>query len=67
MKTETIKSLIELCRAGQCAITIEACTTGAVAKVSASRGHVLLQTSEYLDQNDPAVGEKLENAVKRVQ
>ncbi len=67
MNTETIKALIALCRAGQCAIALEACQTGVVARVSSVRGHVALQTSEYLDANDPSAGEKLEKAVKRVQ
>lgn len=67
MKTETIKALIALCRAGQCSITLEACQTGVVAKVFSVRGHVSLQTSTYLDANDAASGENLENAIKRVQ
>lgn len=67
MNTETIKALIALCRAGQCSITLEACQTGVVAKVSSLRGHVTLQTSTYLDANDAASGENLENAIKRVQ
>ena len=67
MNTETIKALIALSRAGQCAITLEVCQTGVVANLSSVRGHVSLSTSTYLDANDPAAGDKLENAVKRIQ
>lgn len=67
MNTESIKALIDLCRSSQCAITLEACKTGVVATVRATRGKVAKQTSEYLDANDPASGEKLEAAIHSVQ
>lgn len=67
MKTESIKELIVLCRAGQCAVSLEGCQSGVVAKVVATRGEVSKQTSVYLDSNDKEIGAKLEAAVQRVQ
>lgn len=67
MKTESIKELIALCRAGSCSIKLEGCTSGVVATVSSNRGKLALQTIEYLDVNDAGAAEKLEAAVKRVQ
>lgn len=67
MKTESLKELIDLCRAGQCAVKLEACQTGIVANIVANRGHVSLQTSIYLDPNDKEIAEKLQSAIQRVQ
>lgn len=67
MKTESIKELIDLCRAGQCFVKLEASQTGVVALVTSSRGHVHLETSIYLDANDPENAEKLQTAIRRVQ
>ena len=67
MKIESLKELIELCRAGQCAVTLEACQSGIVAKVVANRGEVSKQTSVWLDNNDKEMVEKLEAAIRRVQ
>jgi hypothetical protein len=67
MKTESIKELVELCRAGKCAVKLEACQTGVVAHVVANRGEVSKQTSVWLDNNDKEMAEKLEAAIRRVQ
>ena len=67
MKTESLKELIDLCRAGQCSVSMEACQTGIVANITANRGHVSLQTSVYLDANDKEIAEKLQTAIHRVQ
>jgi hypothetical protein len=67
MKTESLKELVELCRAGQCAVKLEACQTGVVAQVMTNRGEVSKQTSVWLDNNDPRMAEKLEAAIQRVQ
>lgn len=67
MKTESLKELINLCIAGQCSVKLEACQTGIVANITATRGHVNLQTSIYLDRNDAEIAEKLETAIQRVQ
>lgn len=67
MTTESIKQLIDLCRAGQCAVTLAGCQTGVVAEVTATRGEVFKQTSVYLDSNDKENGPKLAAAVQRVQ
>lgn len=67
MKTESIKELIDLCRAAQCAVTLEGCQSGVVAKIMATRGEVSRQTSVYLDSNDREMADKLEAAVRRVQ
>lgn len=67
MKTEALKTLIQLCRDGNCSIKLEACQTGIVATVDSSRSHVNLNTSVYLDFNDKEIGEKLSIAIKRVQ
>lgn len=67
MKIESLKELIDLCRAGQCAVKLEACQTGIVAHVTANRGHVSLQTSIFLDPNDKEIAEKLQTAIGRVQ
>lgn len=66
MKTKTISELIEMCVTNRCAIRLEACTTGVVARVSGERGDVSVETSVYLDANDPDAGQKLDNAVKRI-
>ena len=67
MKTESLKELIALCRAGQCSVKLDASQTGIVAQVEANRGHVNLQTSIYLDANDIDIAEKLQTAIHRVQ
>ena len=67
MRTESLKELIALCRAGQCSVTLEANQSGIVARVSSSRGGVILQTAVYLDANDEEISEKLETAVRRIQ
>ena len=67
MKTESLKELIELCRAGKCSVKLEACETGIVAHVVAIRGGVSKTLSEWLDHNDARMDEKLREAVARVQ
>lgn len=67
MKTESIKELIDLCRAGQCAVKLEGCQTGVVAVIIANRGVVTKQTSVFLDPNDKEMADKLESAVHSVQ
>jgi len=67
MKKESIKELIDLCRAGKCAVALEACQTGVVAKVTASRGNVFKQTSVYLDPNDADMAARLDAAIQDVQ
>jgi hypothetical protein len=67
MKTESIKELIALCRAGSCSIKLDGCATGIVATVTSNRGKLTLQTTEYLDVHDKEIAKKLEDAVKRVQ
>lgn len=67
MKIESLKELIELCRAGQCAVKLEAYQTGIIAHITANRGYVSLQTSIYLDPNDKEIAEKLQTAIQRVQ
>lgn len=67
MKQESLDELIELCRAGQCSINLDAAQTGIVAKVVAHRGRVNLETTVYLDRNDKEAADKLENAIHLVQ
>jgi len=67
MKTESIKELIDFCRAWQCAVKLEACQTGVVANVTSNRGKLFLQTSVYLDSNDKDMRDKLESAARLVQ
>lgn len=67
MKTESIQELVDLCRAGQCAISLEGCTTGVVAKIQATRAKVSRITSVFLDANDLKMGGKLQQAVESVQ
>lgn len=67
MNDQAIKSLIKLCQSAQVNITLEACQTGVVAKVSASRGGVHSETYAYLDQNGTENAKLLEHAVQRVQ
>lgn len=66
MKTESINELIEMCRAGNCSLRLEACKTGVVARVWSQRGDVALETSVYLDANDARSGEVLDNAIRRI-
>jgi len=67
MKQESLDELIELCRAKQCSIDLDAAQTGIVAKVVAHRGRVNLETTVYLDRNDKEAAVKLKNAVESVQ
>jgi FKBP-type peptidyl-prolyl cis-trans isomerase 2 len=66
MKTKTIIELIEMCVTGNCSIRLEACRTGVVARVNGERGDVAVETSVYLDANDPLAGQKLDNAIRRI-
>lgn len=67
MKNESLRELVELCRAGSCAVTLEACQTGIVAQVTANRADTTRSTSQWLDRNDADMAGKLEAAIRRVQ
>jgi hypothetical protein len=66
MTTKTLNELIEMCRIGNCAITLEACTTGIVARVRANRQDVSLEKSVWLDANADYAGRMLDNAVRAI-
>lgn len=66
MTTETIKELIGMCRDGRCLINLEACSTGIVAKIKASRGSMGVEMSVWLDANDKCAPAKLTKAVRQI-
>jgi len=67
MNNESIKQLVDLCRASLCDLKLEVCRSGIVANIGATRGDVYKSTSVYLDYNDPDASTKLESCIKKVQ
>lgn len=67
MTNEALEQLIELCRAGKCAIELKACQTGIVATVSSNRGDRSISTSKYIDSNQTNKADTLKLAVETVQ
>lgn len=64
---ELLQSLTSLCESNQCAINLQASTTGIIATVTSSKNEVFKQTSVYLDRNDKRAYEKLNEAILRLQ